>query len=236
MTSPAVRRLLAAKGVRAFGDGFVSLLLPVYLLELGFSALQVGVIATATLLGSGLLTLVVGLHAYRFHYRTLLLAATVLMAGTGVGFATITDFWPLLVIAIVGTLNPSSGDVSVFLPLEHAVLSHVVSDADRTAVFARYSLMGSLVAAVGSLAAGLPVMIASSSAVPIKTAIQAMFVLYGLLGLVTALIYRGIARRKSSMALPRSSASMHSAAASSCNRWWRSGFTSASGSRSRPPA
>ena len=84
MTAPAVHRLLAAKGVRAFGDGFVSLLLPIYLLELGFSALQVGVIATATLLGSGLLTLVVGLHAYRFHYRTLLLAATVLMAGTGV--------------------------------------------------------------------------------------------------------------------------------------------------------
>ena len=194
MTAPAVRRLLAAKGVRAFGDGFVSLLLPIYLLELGFSALQVGVIATATLLGSGLLTLVVGLHAYRFHYRTLLLAATVLMAGTGAGFATITDFWPLLVIAIVGTLNPSSGDVSVFLPLEHAVLSHVVSDAERTAVFARYSLMGSLVAAVGSLAAGLPVMIAGSSALSIKTAIQAMFVLYGVLGLVTALIYRGLPR------------------------------------------
>ena len=131
-----VNRLLAAKGLRAFGDGYVSLLLPVYLLELGYSPLQVGLIATATLLGSGLLALAVGLHAYRFHYRTLLLAATVLMAGTGFGFAFVTDFWPLLVIAIVGTLNPSSGDVSVFLPLEHAMLSRVVSDRDRTAVFA----------------------------------------------------------------------------------------------------
>jgi hypothetical protein len=100
-------------------------LLPLYLLELGFSPFQVGIIATATLCGSGLLTLLVGLHAYRYHYRALLLAATILMAGTGLGFALLTDFWPLLMIAIVGTLNPSSGDVSVFLPLEHAVMSRV---------------------------------------------------------------------------------------------------------------
>src|SRR5258706_9855903 len=115
-----IGRLLVAKGLRAFGDGYVSLLLPVYLLQLGFSALEVGIIATATLLGSGVLTLAVGLTAHRYHYRSMLLAATLLMAATGVGFAVFTDFWPLLVVAVVGTLNPSSGDVSVFLPLEHA--------------------------------------------------------------------------------------------------------------------
>src|SRR5471030_2253784 len=81
--SPHVDRLLIAKGLRAFGDGFVSLLLPLYLLELGFGPLQVGIIATATLLGSGVMTLLVGLHSYRYQYRTLLLAATLLMAGTG---------------------------------------------------------------------------------------------------------------------------------------------------------
>ncbi len=192
MTSPAVRRLLVAKGVRAFGDGYVSLLLPIYLLQLGFSALQVGIIATATLVGSGLLTLAVGLHAWRFHYRSLLLAATVLMAGTGAGFALATDFWPLLVIAIVGTLNPSSGDVSVFLPLEHAVLSRVASDEQRTAVFARYSIVGSLLAAGGSLAAGLPATITDVTGIAPLRAMQLMFALYAVLGLATAVIYRGL--------------------------------------------
>ena len=195
MISPAVRRLLFAKGLRAFGDGFVSLLLPVYLLQLGFSALQVGIIATATLLGSGVLTLAVGLHAYRYHYRTLLLAATVLMAGTGLGFAVVTDFWPLLLIAVVGTLNPSSGDVSVFLPLEHAVLSRVVSDADRTAIFARYSVVGALLAAAGSLAVGLPAAMSHAAGWTPRGAMQAMFVLYGLLGGATALAYRGLPRQ-----------------------------------------
>lgn len=182
MTSTVVRRLLVAKGMRAFGDGFVSLLLPLYLLELGFTPLDVGIIATATLLGSGLLTLAIGLHAHRYHYRTLLLAATVLMIGTGLAFATFTAFWPLLIIAVVGTLNPSSGDVSVFLPLEHAVLSRAAADKERTAVFARYSLAGALMAALGALAAGLPV------------PMQWMFVLYAAIGLAIAVIYRGLPR------------------------------------------
>jgi MFS family permease len=192
MTSPHVRRLLAAKGLRAFGDGYVSLLLPVYLLELGYRPLEVGIIATTTLLGSGIAALGVGLHAYRFHYRTLLLAATVLMGATGLGFAFVTDFWPLLLIAFVGTLNPSSGDVSVFLPLEHAMLARVVSDRDRTAVFARYSLVGSLVAAVGSLAAGLPDLAAHEWGVAPRAAMQGMFVFYALGAVATAWVYRGL--------------------------------------------
>jgi MFS family permease len=189
-----VDRLLVAKGLRAFGDGFVSLLLPLYLIELGFSTLQVGVIATVTLLGSGLLTLVVGLQAYRFHYRTLLLAATVLMAITGLGFATLTSFWPLLLVALVGTLNPSSGDVSVFLPLEHAVMSRVVEPKKRTATFARYSLVGTLVAAFGSLAVGLPGLLADTARVSALGAMQAMFVFYALLAGASALVYRGLPR------------------------------------------
>jgi MFS family permease len=190
--SSHVNRLLVAKGLRSFGDGYVSLLLPLYLLELGFSPLHVGIIATTTLIGSGLLTLVVGLHAWRYHYRSLLLAASALMAGTGFGFAVFTDFWPLMLVALVGTLNPSSGDVSVFLPLEHAVLSRVVTDRQRTATFARYSLVGSLLAAAGSLAAALPATIVSASGMSSTNAIQAMFVLYALIACASALVYHGL--------------------------------------------
>jgi MFS family permease len=189
-----VNRLLTAKGLRAFGDGFVSLLLPVYLLELGYTPLQVGIIATATLLGSGLLTLAIGLYAHRYHYRTLLLASALLMGLTGLGFALVADFWPLLLIAFVGTLNPSSGDVSVFLPLEHAVLSRIVDDKRRTAVFARYSLVGALLAAVGSLAAGLPSTLSAATGMSARTAIQCMFVLYAALAALAGAVYRGLPR------------------------------------------
>jgi predicted MFS family arabinose efflux permease len=117
-----------------------------------------------------------------------------LMAATGLGFAFVTAFWPLLVIAMVGTLNPSSGDVSVFLPLEHAVLARIVDDRKRTAVFARYSLVGSLVAALGSLAAVLPSIMANLIGLSSTAAMQLMFVLYALLAGLAALAYRGLPR------------------------------------------
>lgn len=190
--NPTIRRVLAAKGLRAFGDGYVSLLLPAYLLELGRSPLEVGLIATVTLAGSGVMTLGVGLHAYRFHYRAVLLVATALMAGTGLGFAFLSGFWPLLLVALVGTLNPSGGDVSVFLPLEHAVLSRAASERDRTRVFARYSLVGSLAGAFGALAAGFPAWAAQGLGAGTLPAMQAMFVAYAVLAGATALVYRGL--------------------------------------------
>lgn len=189
MSGSVVSRLLWARGLRAFVDGYISLLLPVYLISLGMGPFEVGVMATATLLGSGILTLLAGLYAWRFQYRTLLLLAALLMAITGFGFAAVTSFWPLLVVAVVGTLNPSGGDVSVFLPLEHALLSTNVTDAQRTAVFARYSLVGSLIGAVGALSAGIPELMATALHVNTKTAMQGAFVLYGMLGLVAGLIY-----------------------------------------------
>jgi len=195
MTSPDVGRLLRARALRAFGDGFVALLLPVYLIDLGLTPFQVGVIATGTLLGSGALTLLVGMHAWRLRYRTLLLAATALMAATGVGFAATTEFWPLLVIAVIGTLNPSSGDVSVFLPLEQALLAQLAPDRQRTAIFARYSLVGAFVGALGAMCAGLPDLLTAQFGLTHRTALQAMFLLYGGLGAVSALVYRRLPAR-----------------------------------------
>ena len=187
------RLLLAARGLRAASDGFVSIILPAYLLLLGFDALHVGVLATATLLGSALLTLAVGFTGVRRHTRALLIAASLLMVLTGLGFAAFVDFWPLLVIAFVGTLNPSSGDVSVFLPLEHALLAGGVAGHDRTALFARYSLVGALLGAAGTLLAALPEL-AASWGVARLAAFKAMFVLYALGGLIAALIYRRLGR------------------------------------------
>src|SRR6185437_7600183 len=103
--------ILAARGTRALGDGFVSLTLPLYLLALGYTPLQVGIVSAATLLGSAALSLIVGVYATRIGYRRALLGAALLMIATGIAFSGARDFWPLLAVAFVGTLNPSSGDV-----------------------------------------------------------------------------------------------------------------------------
>lgn len=184
--------LLTARGIRSFGDGLISLVLPVYLLELGYDALATGMIATATLLGSAVLTLLVGFNASSAPVKTLLSGAAVLMALTGVAFATITDFWPLVLIAFAGTLNPSSGDVSVFLPLEQTELAGVVPKGDRTRQFAHYSFIGSIAAAIGALAAGLPERAAELFGADPKLGLQGAFVFYAGLGVIVLAIYRGL--------------------------------------------
>ena len=107
--------LLQTRGIRAFGDGIVSVVLAVYLTAVGLSDARVGIIVAATLLGSAALTLAVGLRGNRIGRRRLLQLVSLLLIATGLGFAAATSFWPLMVVAIVGTLNPSGGDVSVFL-------------------------------------------------------------------------------------------------------------------------
>ena len=191
-TSQDARVLLTARGLRAFGDGFVSILLPVHLAQLGLSNFQIGAVATSTLLGSAALTLLVGFNAHRIGRRALLFRAWVLMVVTGLGFAFLRDFWPLLLVAFLGTINPSSGDVSVFLPTELALLPQTTSDAQRTALFARFSMTGSLVAAFGALCAGGPSWLAAQGQIPLDVGIDAMFVLYALLGVLALFLYRGL--------------------------------------------
>jgi MFS family permease len=182
--------LLLARGARAFADGFISVLLPVYLLTLGFDGFQIGGVATATLAGSAALTLLVGFIAHRFRMRRLLVSAAMLMIATGVCFALVRDFWPLLLVAFIGTLNPSAGDVSVFLPLEQSVLPQMVSDRERTALFARYSLIGSLLGALGALCAGIPELIAARTGLALMQVLPGMFVVYAALGLIALALYR----------------------------------------------
>jgi len=183
-------RILVARGLRAFGDGFVALLVPIYLIELGFSPLAIGAIVTATLVGTAILTLWVGVVANRYSVRLLLLGSALLMTATGAGFAVTTAFWPLLIVAFVGTMNPTSGDASIFLPLENAALAQTAEPRRRTAIFARYSVIGSLCGALGTLAAAAPDFLDGSGGPSRILIMQAMFVAYAAFGLINLALYR----------------------------------------------
>lgn len=207
---PDTRRLLLAKALRAFTDGLVSIVLPVYLLRLGYNAFHVGAIVTSTLLGSALLTLVIGWFAHQSPGRRLLLGAALLMTATGIMFASIHAFWPLLIVAFVGTINPSAGDVSIFLPLEQALLAGTISPQRRTALFARYSLIGSLAGAAGTLAGGLPEITAQRLSVSETVILQSTFLAYAAVGIATWLIYRSLSSRAAIEEFPSSKALGHS--------------------------
>ena len=166
------------RALRGFADGLVSVLLAGYLTRLGFTPLQVGAIVTGTLLGSAALTTIVGLAGQALERRRVLLFAALLMLATGLGFAGLRAFWPLLAVAVVGTLNPTAGDVSVFLPVEQAVLAETVGGSERTAVFAWYNVAGTLAGGLGALAGGAPEVVARLAGVDPLAAERGGFVFY----------------------------------------------------------
>ncbi len=169
------------------------MLLVVYLTELGLGAFEVGVIATTALFGSALMTLGIGLLGARHAERTLLMLASILMVATGLAFASAQSYAVLLLVAFIGTVNPSAGSVSIFVPLEHALLAGSVRDVDRTRMFAFYSLVGALAAALGSLAAASPDLLVTLGWTRIG-ALKAMFIVYALLGVAGGLLYQHVPR------------------------------------------
>jgi MFS family permease len=180
--------LYAARALRDFGDGFVAVLLPVYLTLLGLDAFQIGLVATLALLGSALMTLAIGALGARIQLRWLLIAAAGLMTATGLAFASLSTIIVVMLVAFVGTINPSAGSVSIFVPLEHAVLAGAAPDRNRTRMFARYGLVGALAAAAGALASGSPDLLGDFGLTRLA-ALRGMFVFYAVLGLAGGALY-----------------------------------------------
>jgi MFS family permease len=193
--SRAIPYVYAARALRDLGDGFIAVLLPVYLAAIGLGPLQIGIVATLALLGSASTTLAIGFLGTRLgpwaDPRRLLIAASGLMIASGLAFAWSSTYAAVAVVALVGTVNPSAGSVSIFVPLEHAVLSGAASDTERTRMFARYGLIGALAAAVGALAAVSPDVLARAG-VSQLSALRAMFGVYALLGLAGGVLYAHI--------------------------------------------
>ncbi len=190
MTTPSnVLLLYAARGVRGFGDGFAIIILPAYLTAIGYDPVQIGIVATASLLGTALLTLATGAVAARYDLRTLLLVGACLMAGTGLAFPNVEQFAFVALVAFVGTVNPATGDLGILVPIEHAMLAHGVADDERTRTFARYSLIGALSMAAGALAAAAPDFLVLTGIDKVG-AFKLMFYAYAALGVLSAVLYR----------------------------------------------
>ncbi len=146
--------LVAARSLRMFSYGFLSVILALYLSALGYSAAQIGVLFTVALAGGAATTLGLSLVADRWGRRRALVMSSLLMAAGGVALAAHGSFVLLLSLAAVGGLSPSGQDVGPFQSLEQAALSQVLVEPGRVMPYAWYNLAGTLAVALGSLAAG----------------------------------------------------------------------------------
>ena len=149
---PELALLFAARFIRLFAYGSLSVVLVFYLIGIGLTESQTGLLVALTLIGDTAVSLVITTRADRVGRRKMLLAGALLMVGAGLVFAATRDFWLLLLAATIGVISPSGQRVGPFLPIEQAMLAHLTTDENRTRLFGWYTLTGSLAAALGALA------------------------------------------------------------------------------------
>lgn len=147
--------LFATRSARMFAYGLLSVVLVIYLIEIGLKEWEVGLLLTLTLAGDTAISLFLTTTADRFGRRRTLILGAVLMVLAGVAFLFTNSFLLLIIAATIGVISPSGNEIGPFLSVEQAALSHVVSDERRTDVFAWYNLVGSFATALGALAGGL---------------------------------------------------------------------------------
>ncbi|OFZ22037.1 MAG: MFS transporter [Bdellovibrionales bacterium GWB1_55_8] len=152
--TPDVPLLFFSRGLRLFGYGAVSIILMLYLLEVGLSEKEVGLLFSLTLLGDTVISLGLTTRADRWGRKRTLLLGAALMILAGVIFALTQNYVFLVLAAIIGVISPSGNEVGPFLSIEQASLTELITPTQRTRLFAWYNLTGSFATAFGALASG----------------------------------------------------------------------------------
>ena len=181
--------LFGTRVIRMFAYGFLSVVLVLYLAELGLNEGLIGLLLSLTLIGDAAISLWMTTSADRVGRRRILMAGAGLMLFAGVLFALTDKLVLLLIAAIIGVISPSGYEVGPFLSVEQAALSQIVPDRVRTQVFAWYNLAGSFATAAGALCGGgLTELLQQMGVIPLNS-YRTVLVLYGVMGVLLATLF-----------------------------------------------
>ena len=183
------RLLFITRLARLFAYGFLSVVLVLYLVQIGLNEIQAGALLTLTLVGDSVITLWITTHADRYGRRKMLLVGAGLMLLAGILFILTRNFLLLLFAATVGVISPSGNEVGPFLSIEQAALSQLVSDQRRTSIFAWYNLVGSFATALGAISSGVVVQLFLNAGHSELAGYQAVIAGYAIFGLLLAVLF-----------------------------------------------
>jgi MFS family permease len=181
--------LFLTRFVRLFAYGSLSVVLVFYLIGLGLSDSQTGLLLTLTLVGDTVVSLYLTTRADRIGRRRTLIVGAILMAAAGLAFAFTHNFLLLIVAGTIGVISPSGNEVGPFLSIEQAALSHVIPGQTRTEVFAWYTLAGSLATALGALCGGTLAHELQKTAMRPVSTYRVVVILYAALGILLAFVF-----------------------------------------------
>jgi len=192
-----VTAILAAKTVRTFSYGFLGIVLPLHLSDLGLGPAGVGGAVTLMLLGSAVLTWAVRRPAERYGARATLVGLAGLSVIAALLLLATREPWLVVLAAMLGNVAVGTGETGPFLTMEQVVVARAVSAERRTWILSLYNLIGYASAALGALLVGIAV------------GWQALFIVFLATAVLQALAYRllpaaiaGPARSATDRALP----------------------------------
>jgi MFS family permease len=192
--SPDGQKLLLTRVLRTFAYGYLSVILALYLEQLGLDGLQIGTVLTAAIAGAAMMNIFWSIQADHFGRRRTMLTMALLMAAGGLVFALADNFWVLLAAGLTGTISVANSEIGPFLTVEQAVLPQTATDERRTWLFALYDMLGSFGGASGALFAGS---VGLFSALGLRGADQyrPLFILYSVVGLLNLVVFARLSER-----------------------------------------
>lgn len=186
--------LFATRFIRLFAYGALSVVLVFYLVGVGLSEPQTGMLLTLTLVGDTVVSFGLTTHADRIGRRRMLIVGAVLMAAAGLVFASTRNLWYLILAGTIGVVSPSGNEVGPFLSIEQAALSRLVTDRIRTEVFAWYTLAGSVATALGALAGGTATRVLQDTGTSPVNSYRTIVILYAAIGVILLGVFSGLSR------------------------------------------
>jgi MFS family permease len=189
LLTPDGNFLFITRIARMFGYGFLSVVLVLYLTQIGLNETQIGLLLTLTLIGDTIISLWITISADRIGRRRMLIVGSILMVFAGVLFAITRNFVFLLIAATIGVISPSGNEVGPFLSIEQAALSQIVSNERRTHIFAWYNLVGSFATALGALGGGGLVQVLQDSGTTSLGSYRAIVIGYAIIGLILGILF-----------------------------------------------
>ncbi|KAK5710103.1 hypothetical protein LTR17_019165 [Elasticomyces elasticus] len=184
--SKDVYLLLLTRFIRMFAYGGSTLILALYFAALGHSDKKIGLFMTLTLVGDVAISLALTAIADSLGRRRILILGALLMTFSGIVFATVSNYWILLLAAVVGVISPSGNEIGPFRAIEESTIAHLSEASKRSDVFAWYVVFGTLGTASGALTCGWATQALQTGGWGELPAFRAVFWVYAIVGLLKA--------------------------------------------------
>jgi MFS family permease len=194
---PDAKLLMASRGIRAFAFSYLNVVFPIYLDQLGYTPVMIGIIFSVAYLAGALLTAVWGYLSDRYGRREILMllaVLTIISNGIYIFFSSLVFILLAVVIANVGAGGSAGGGSGggPFNPVEEALLAEKCKPENRNGVFALNSFVGSIMGSIGALGAGLPQYLQETRGWAAVSSYKPLFILTIIFSFILLYVYSAI--------------------------------------------